>query len=118
MGEETLAFANAFDCAFALRSDVEKMLQRRIPISFLTDSESLFEIITKSSSTLEKRLMIDIAAAREAYSAEVLSDFGMIRSEHNPADAFMKEAPKAQQMLNNVLSTGMLNHLIEQSIHR
>ena len=118
LGGEVLAFADAFDASYALRRDLEKMLGKAIPISVLTDSKSLFDIITKSSATLEKRLMIDVAAAREAYGKQELNDIGLISSENNPADAFTKGGLKAKQMLLQVLATGSLNHKVEQWIYR
>jgi Reverse transcriptase (RNA-dependent DNA polymerase) len=118
LGGEILAFADAFDCAYTLRKDIEKMLGRKVPLSLLTDSKSLFDIITKSSSTLEKRLMIDVAAARESYANEELSDIGLIRGEHNPADAFTKDSPAARKMLETILTSGSLDHPIVQWIYR
>jgi hypothetical protein len=94
------------------------MLGRKVPLSLLTDSKSLFDIITKSSSTLEKRLMIDVAAARESYANEELSDIGLIRGEHNPADAFTKDSPAARKMLETILTSGSLDHPIVQWIYR
>jgi hypothetical protein len=57
-----------------------------------------------SSSTLEKRLLIDVAAARESYTNEELSDIGHIRGEHNPSDAFSKDSPAARKMLETILN--------------
>jgi hypothetical protein len=48
LGGEILAFADAFDCAYTLRRDIEKMLGRKVPLSLLTESKSLFDIITNS----------------------------------------------------------------------
>ena len=42
-------------------------LSFKILLSMFTDSESLFKVIGKSTTTTEKRLMIDVKAAREAY---------------------------------------------------
>ena len=118
LGGEVLAFADAFDASFALRKDLEQILGTSIPISVLTDSKSLFDVITKSSTTLEKRLMIDVAAARESYANKELNDVGLIASENNPADAFTKENKTAKHMLTQVLRTGLLNHRVEQWIFR
>jgi hypothetical protein len=118
LGGEKLAFANEFDCAYTLRKYIEKILGRKVPLSILTDSKSLFDIITKSSSTLEKLLMIDIAAARESYAKEELSDIGRIRGEHNPAETFTKDSPAAPKMLQTILTSGSLDHPIVQWIYR
>jgi hypothetical protein len=116
LGGEVLAFADAFDYAFTLRHDLEHMLGRSIPLSMLTDSKSLFDVISKSSTTLERRLMIDIAVSREAYNTQELSDIGLVRSEYNPADAFTKAGNC--RILDNILRTGRLDHPVVQWVIR
>jgi hypothetical protein len=64
---ETLAFAEIFDAAFILRHDLSRMLGQHIPILMLTDSESLFKTLNRARYTTERRLLVDIAAARQAY---------------------------------------------------
>jgi hypothetical protein len=58
-----MSFADGVDMAVMLKHDIERMLDRTIPIQVFTDSLSLFDVITRSTTTVEKRLMIDIAAA-------------------------------------------------------
>ena len=58
LGSETMAFADSFDMAFNLRHDIQRMMNIKIPIMMFTDSLSLFDVITKASTTVEKRLMI------------------------------------------------------------
>jgi Reverse transcriptase (RNA-dependent DNA polymerase) len=90
LGGEVYAFADAFDQAFIIKHDLELLLNQRVPLTILTDSKSLFDVITKSSSTSERRLMIDITAVREAYFKQEISDVGFVRTKNNPADAFTK----------------------------
>ena len=54
----------------------------------LTDSKALSDVITGSNYTIEKRPMVDLAATREAYNDRKISNIGLIRSKHNPADGF------------------------------
>ena len=56
----------------------------------LSDSKSLFDVITKCSQTTEKRLMIDILVVREAYEDNKISNVGFIRTDQNSADAMTK----------------------------
>jgi hypothetical protein len=62
---ELIAFAEAFDRSFVLTSDLEDMLNMRIPIRMYPASQSLFGVISKGSMTAESRLQIYIALARE-----------------------------------------------------
>jgi hypothetical protein len=90
MAAETLAFAQAFDAAFALRHQLFEMLGREVPILMHTDSAALFDAITRYKRTTEARLMIDIHAVREAYRRKELHNVALIRSEYNIADAMTR----------------------------
>ena len=58
LSAEVIAFADWFDDAFALKSQLEHALGRAVPIHLLTDSKSFFDIISKWSRTSEKRIML------------------------------------------------------------
>ena len=90
---ETMAFAEAFDSAFILKYDIEKAMGRKIPLLMLTDSQALFDVLTRAKYTSEKRLMIDIEAARQSYSNKEIDSIALIESEYNPANALTKVAP-------------------------
>lgn len=44
---ETYALSEGFDVAYMLWHDLQLMIGRRIPLTMLTDSESLFKVIVK-----------------------------------------------------------------------
>lgn len=44
---ETYYFADGFDVAFMVRHYLEKMTHELVPLTMLTDSESLFKVILK-----------------------------------------------------------------------
>ena len=92
LGGEIYAFADALNYAYCMKFDVEKIVDQKIGIRMFTDSKSLFDKITKSSDTTEKRLMIDIKAKGEEYDLFQISDIGFIRSHNHPVDIFMKMA--------------------------
>lgn len=115
LGSETMALADAFDVAYSLMHDMQRVMGQRVPITILTDSLSLFDVISKATTTLEKRLMIDIASVKEAYMKHELEKLGFIRSEHNPADAFTK-VMKCKPLYDAL--EGRLEHPIEQWIDR
>jgi Reverse transcriptase (RNA-dependent DNA polymerase) len=116
LGGEIHAFADAFDCAFTLKHDLEGLLCQKVPVTILTDSRSLFDVITRNSATSERRLMIDVSATRQAYERHETSDVGFIRTSNNPADALTKRGYNAALM--DILTTGRLDLPVEQYVIR
>lgn len=76
--------------AFAILQDLKKMVGHPIPLTMLTDSDSLFKIIVKSTETIEKRMIVDVRAAREAYVTGAISHVRWIRTHHNIVDGVTK----------------------------
>lgn len=64
LAAETNAFADAFDAACSIRNDIQRILKREVNLTMLTDSMTSFEVLVNSSIMKEKRLMIDVSAAR------------------------------------------------------
>lgn len=116
MAGEVYAFANAFDEAFIIKYDLERLYKQPVPLTMLTDSKQLFDVITRASHTTEKRLMIDIAAAREAYNRKEISNVGLVKSANNLADGLTK--PGFCMSLDDVLRTSVDRHPVEQWIIR
>lgn len=116
MAGETLAFAAGFDNAFLLLHDLQRMLGRKIPLLMFTDSRQLFDVLTRSNYTTERRLMVDIAAAREAYNDSTISNIGLIRSQYNIADALTKDG--GNDALLTFLRESKISHPVEQYILR
>ena len=111
-----MALADAFDMAYTLRHDLEHMIQQSIPIVMMTDSLSLFKIITKATTTTEKRLMIDLCTVNQSFKNGEFENIGFIRTQYNPADAFTKV--KRNTILEQFLKTATIFHPIEQWIKR
>eukprot|EP00170_Pyropia_yezoensis_P000148 contig_1145_g149 len=105
MAGEVYAFSAAFDEEFVIRYDLEQLYGCHIPLSLFTDSKKLFDVVTKASHPTEKRLMVDIAAAREAYNRRDISNVGLIASGDNPADPLTK--PRGCPALDAILQTGV-----------
>lgn len=55
-GSDVGAFADAF-AAYINQHDLNSIFGTLITLSMFTDSESLFNVVAKSSSTLEKSMM-------------------------------------------------------------
>ena len=116
LSAEVIAFADLFDEAYALRSQLEQTLNIAVPMHLMTDSKSLFDIISKGSRTCEKRIMLDIHSARQAYRAFEISNIGFVRSSNNIADGLTK--PKLQKELLNLLQSASHTPVCEQWILR
>jgi hypothetical protein len=82
----------------------------------LTDSKSLFDIITTQKRTTEHRLMIDIFAARQAYRRREIDNIGLIRSEFNLADDLTKLRGNGAML--RAIQSGRIQHPIEDFVVR
>lgn len=116
LGGEVYAFADGMDVGLTLKHDLEGIVGRSIGLRMFTDSKTLFDVITKNTTTTEKRLMIDIKAVRESYERMELSDVAWIRSENNPADALTKV--KENAVLNHIVDKQVVDHEVEQWVIR
>lgn len=75
---ESLAFAAAFDAAFALWHHLQLLPQQSVPLLMLTDLKSLFDLLTSRKTTIEGWLMSDLFVARQAYRRKEVDNFGPI----------------------------------------
>ena len=112
LGAETFALANSCDTAIVLQHDLKQILKRTLKIKILTDTETLFNVMIKNANTTEKRLMIDIKAAREAYNEGIIEDIVWIRRQFNLAHAMTKA--QINQDLVKALNTRKIKYEVEQ----
>jgi hypothetical protein len=116
MAAETCAFAECFDAAYVLNHDLETLLCRPIRLQMLTDSKQLFDCMSHSSRAKERRIMIDVAAAKQAFERNEISDLGHVRGSDTLADCFTKVTRPVQLM--EALERRVLDHGIQQWIVR
>lgn len=90
LASELYAMAHGFDHGCVIKTSLEKMLGRKIPLLIATDSNSLYECLVKLGTTVEKRLMVDIMCLRQAYERRLISEIMWIEGGSNPADAMTK----------------------------
>ncbi len=90
MGGEVIEFTDLFDRGSTLAAEFSTIYGRRIPVQLFTDSKSLFDVIFKGSRTSEKRMILDIAAAREEFRDKVISYIGLVCSSSNLAEGLTK----------------------------
>ena len=91
MSRRVYTFAKGFDRAYAIKRTLEKVYPQNLRVTMLKDSKRMFDVITKASHSSGTRLMIDVAAAREAYNRNDISNVALVLSEHNIADVLTKK---------------------------
>lgn len=64
---EVVAFSDLSDIAPVHAAELGRMVGCKIPIHLLTDSKSLFDVVSRGSRTSEKRLMLDIVDTRKGF---------------------------------------------------
>jgi ribonuclease HI len=116
MAAETCALAEAFDAAFVVKHSLEQLLGKKIALQMLTDSKHLFDSISHSTQTKERRIMIDIAASKQSFERAEISDLGLVATEDMLADCFTEVRDPKQ--LRNAMDSGFLLHDIKQWIVR
>lgn len=89
MGGEVITFSVLFGRFLNLDADIGTIYGKTIQVKLLRDTKSLFYAISKVSSTSEKRIFLDIAAARELFRDKVISDNVFVRSSANVADVII-----------------------------
>ena len=116
MAAETHVLADATDMAILVEHDLQMILGKKLAITLLTDSKSLFDVLSKGTTTTEKRLMIDIEATRQAYDEEVINNLGWIRREYNIADSLTKI--QINSIMKKFMLTGKIDLVVEQYVVR
>lgn len=111
IGGEFYASAYGFERSFILRRDVQLMP----PLHCFTDLKQLFDSIPGQLKT-ERRLMIDIMAAREAYEGIEVTQLGLVSSDDNPVDGLSKV--KDNGALAPSLESGIDTCAVQQWIMR
>lgn len=100
--------------AYVTKYDLQMMIGLLIPLRMITDSLSLFDVLTKASTTTEKRLKIDLQTVQNSYDKSEIQDVAFIRSEYNIADVLTKM--KKKKGLMQAINTSVLGHPIQQWI--
>lgn len=103
LASELYAMVAGFDAACVLKHTIDSIMERKIPLLVCIDSFSLYECPVKLGTTKEKRLMIDIAAIRQAYERREISQVIWIKGKSNPADA-MTKSQTSNHALNEILA--------------
>ena len=108
--------ANSFDKGIVIKTTVEKILNRPIPLIVCTDSKSLYDCLVKLRTMNEKRLMIDLLCLRQSYERREIAEVKWIDGNTNPADAMTKAKPC--NALKTLLDTNMIDLKVTEWVER
>lgn len=111
LGKKIMAVADSLELAFTIKREPERTQRTHIPLSMVTDSKSLFGILTKATCTTEKRFLIDLLMVRDTYKPFEIKKIPLLKSEHNVADALTKA--KAHSVLINTILQRKIKQPIE-----
>lgn len=111
MAGEVCVFIDGFDLGFTMTADLELLLKHRLNIYIFTDSKQLFDAITKGMHNMERRLMVDILAARQSYRCFEIKDVALIKGDVNAADALLKI--KGSDSLYKMMVSGIDSAIVE-----
>ena len=112
---EVISSAGLFYDAVAIRKQPEFMLRLPIPVHILSDLKSLFDMISKGSSTSEKRLILDIYMQPDNHIALEINNIGFEGIPHNLANGLTKL--KFQAGLYQLLLTVHQEPKVEEMDH-
>ena len=90
---------HAFDSASTIRSTIEQVLGKPVPLVMCTDSKSLYDCLVKLGTTKEKCLMIDLMCLRQSYERQLITEVRWVDGDSNPADSMTKSKPCAALQL-------------------
>lgn len=116
LGSEGIAFADTPDMAYNIKYDVQLMTNAYILMSVMMDSLSLFNILTKASTTTKTRLKVDLESVQNVYKNGEIQDVTCSQSEYNIADAVTKT--KKQIILVETFKQARSDDSIQRKIIR
>lgn len=79
LGTETFALVETCDSLLFIYHELQKKVEKKHKIKILTDSETLFNVIIRNTSTTKRRLMIEIKATSEAFNEVIINNVILIR---------------------------------------
>jgi hypothetical protein len=107
---------NDFDVESIIKSIIERMLHISLSLILLTDSKSLYDCLVKMSTTVEKRLIIDMMCLRQSYERKEIVKIRWINEDSNSADAMTKS--KFCNALIEFIDTNIIEMKITEWIER
>ena len=101
LASETLAFNDGSDTGFYMSRLIEEILQIKVPIHVLSDSQSLFEHIGTTKLASDRRMRVEISAIREMVEKGEISAH-WIEKDYNASDILTKKSASPKLMMSTV----------------
>ena len=86
MEGEFFVLSTAIYYALVIQQGLKSILGQSIKQMIFMGLKQLFDVIKKSSYTIEKRLMIEVTTAREAYNRYEISNEALVIGLNNPSE--------------------------------
>lgn len=116
LGAETFAKADACDTTIFIQHELKNFLGRTLKIKNLTNSETLFNVIIRDPSEIERILMDYVKAAMDAYNDGIVEYVLWIGRNYYLAGTTTEKSILAQ--LIKVTESGKIVYEIEQCVKR
>ena len=108
-GAEVLACADADDRGYYLKTGLASLFPNtKIRSELSIDSRCLYDTITTLHEGRDYRLRPTVQRIRNSFDSHELNHMRWIPGDMNPSDALTKRNPHSWQLLNEILSSGIL----------
>ena len=109
LAAEMHALILGFDFEYVIQDMVKELIGRKLDVEVMTDSKTLFNVVTKEAMTTERRLQIDILTIKQSYDEGEIRRMSWLPGMMNPADSLTKYivsklSPLFQLMRYNIFS--------------
>ena len=112
LASELLGMVYRFDMAHLIKTTLNLILNKDIPLVVYINSKSLYNCLVKLGTTQEKRLIIDVMCIREAYKRREIAQVKWINSKSNLTNSITKSKPT--NALKNLINTNKIDLQVQE----
>ena len=99
LSAETMALMEGAEQCFLLKTTLKEILNVDLPITMMTDSESLYDSLLTSNTLEDKRLKVDICVVRDYLKNREINEVRWIPTEKQLADCLTKSGVNPAKLL-------------------
>lgn len=118
MAAEIHRFIDYYDHSFIVKSILQQIICQKGAIDIYLYFPTLFNVVGKSASTLEKRLLIDEHSIIESHDRDEFREIAWIPGHQNPADALDKHGNSTNSPLYKLMTTKRMENIPQGGVHR